>query len=108
MNSPSDVASSVLDAPDFCASVIIPCRNAAKTVGAAVRTALAQTLPPVEVLVIDDASDDGSADVASAAGARVIRNEHRRNAGGARNHGMAQARGNLIAFLDADVEVDPS
>src|SRR4051794_36622998 len=108
MENGSGPASSTVQAPEFAASVIIPCRNAAGTVATAVRTALAQTLPPVEVLVVDDASDDDSADVARAAVARVMRIERRCNAGGARNRGMAEARGNVIAFLDADVEIGPS
>ena len=91
----------------FAVSVVIPCRNAAATVADAVRSALAQTLAPLEVLVIDDASVDGSADAAIASGARVIRCEKRCNAGGARNRGIAAARGNVLAFLDADVEIGP-
>jgi glycosyltransferase involved in cell wall biosynthesis len=91
----------------FAASIIIPCRDSVATVGASVRTALAQTLCPLEVLVIDDASSDGSAEVAIAAGARVIRLEQRRNAGGARNRGIEEARGDVLAFLDADVEIAP-
>jgi glycosyltransferase involved in cell wall biosynthesis len=87
------------------ASVIIPCRNSAGTVGDAVRTALAQSLAPLEVVVVDDASTDGSADVAAAAGALVERLEIRRNAGGARNRGIEVARGDVLAFLDADVEI---
>jgi glycosyltransferase involved in cell wall biosynthesis len=89
------------------ASVIIPCRNAERTVGDAVRSALDQTEPPLEVIVVDDASDDRSADAARAAGARVLRNSRRRNAGGARNVGMEAARGDAYAFLDADA-VAPS
>lgn len=89
----------------FTASIIIPCRNSVATVGACVRTALAQTLCPLEVLVVDDASSDGSPEVAIAAGARVIRLEQRHNAGGARNRGIEEARGNVLAFLDADVEI---
>ncbi len=84
------------------ASVVIPCRNAERTVADAVRSALEQTEPPVEVLVIDDASTDGSAAVARRAGARVIQYGSRRNAGGARNAGIAAARGDAFAFLDAD------
>jgi len=91
----------------FAASIIIPCRNSVATVGASVRTALAQTVPPLEVLVVDDASTDASADTAISAGARVIRLEERRNAGGARNRGMEEARGSVLAFLDADVEIAP-
>jgi glycosyltransferase involved in cell wall biosynthesis len=89
------------------ASVIIPCRNAERTVDEAVRSALAQTEPPIEVLVVDDASTDGSAEVARAAGARVIVNASRRNAGGARNAGMDRASGDVFAFLDADAAAPP-
>jgi glycosyltransferase involved in cell wall biosynthesis len=83
-------------------SVIIPCRNAERTVADAVRSAFAQTEPPLEVLVVDDASTDASAVAARNAGARVIRNGRRRNAGGARNAGMDAANGDAFAFLDAD------
>lgn len=84
------------------ASVVIPCRNAAHTVADSVRSALDQTEPPLEVLVVDDASTDASAETARAAGARVIANARRRNAGGARNAGIAAAKGDVFAFLDAD------
>jgi glycosyltransferase involved in cell wall biosynthesis len=85
------------------ASVIIPCRNARRIVADAVRSAQAQTEPPLEVIVVDDASTDGSAEAAREAGARVIRSERRRLAGGARNIGIEAASGNVLAFLDADV-----
>jgi glycosyltransferase involved in cell wall biosynthesis len=88
-------------------SVIIPCRNGANTVADAVRSALAQTERPVEVIVVDDASTDDTAAIAEGAGARVIRNETRRNAGGARNAGMVAASGDLLAFLDADAVASP-
>jgi glycosyltransferase involved in cell wall biosynthesis len=84
------------------ASVVIPCRNAERTVADSVRSALDQTEPPLEVLVVDDASTDASAEAARSAGARVIENRSRRNAGGARNAGIAAARGDVFAFLDAD------
>ncbi len=84
-------------------SVIIPCRNGERIVGDAVRSALAQSEPPADVLVVDDASTDGTAQAAAAAGARVLRSASRRNAGGARNAGMDAASGDVFAFLDADV-----
>jgi glycosyltransferase involved in cell wall biosynthesis len=89
------------------ASVIIPCRNAEKTVADAVRSALAQTETPAEVLVVDDASSDGSARVAREAGARVSVGARRRNAGGARNAGIEETSGDLLAFLDADAVAAP-
>jgi len=84
-------------------SVIIPCRNGERIVGDAVRSALDQTEPPAEVLVVDDASTDRTAEAARRAGARVIRTETRRNAGGARNLGVDAASGDVYAFLDSDV-----
>jgi glycosyltransferase involved in cell wall biosynthesis len=88
-------------------SVIIPCRNAERIVGDAVKSALAQTEPPCEVIVVDDASTDRSGRVARAAGARVLTNACRRNAGGARNAGIEVASGEVLAFLDADVVAAP-
>lgn len=88
-------------------SVIIPCRNGARTVAASVSSALAQSVAPLEVLVVDDASDDATAAVAEEAGATVVRNAVRRNAGGARNAGLEIAQGDLIAFLDADAVAAP-
>jgi glycosyltransferase involved in cell wall biosynthesis len=84
------------------ASVIIPCRNAERTVAAAVASALGQSEPPAEVLVVDDASEDGSAQIARQAGARVLPLAARRNAGGARNAGIEATKEEMLAFLDAD------
>ena len=89
------------------ASVVIPCRNAAATVADAVASALSQTDPPAEVLVVDDESTDGSAEVARKSGARVLTNGSRRNAGGARNAGIEATSGDLVAFLDADAVAAP-
>jgi glycosyltransferase involved in cell wall biosynthesis len=89
--------------PTMRASVIIPCRNGERIVAEAVRSALSQTEPPLEVIVVDDASTDGTSEAARAAGARVVRTELRRNAGGARNIGVDASGGDVFAFLDADV-----
>jgi glycosyltransferase involved in cell wall biosynthesis len=88
-------------APAF--SVVIPVYNGEKTLADAVRSALAQEPPPLEVLVVDDGSTDGSRAVAGAFGGRV-RVLSGPNAGpsAARNRGAREARGSWIAFLDAD------
>jgi glycosyltransferase involved in cell wall biosynthesis len=86
------------------ASVIIPCHNGARTVGRAVRSAREQILPPLEVLVADDGSTDGSGDVAREAGARVVESGAR-SSGGTRNVGIKAASGDALAFLDCDAVV---
>ncbi len=90
-------------------SVIIPLYNKEAEVGRAVRSALAQTCVPVEVIVVDDGSTDGSAVVVEDIGSPAVRLIKQRNAGvsAARNRGMAEASGDYYAFLDADDEWEP-
>lgn len=84
-------------------SVIVPAYNASKWISQAIQSALDQTRPPAEVLVIDDGSTDSTADIVSAfrSPVRLIRQS---NAGpaAARNLGASQAIGAWLAFLDAD------
>jgi glycosyltransferase involved in cell wall biosynthesis len=84
-------------------SVVIPSYNHARFVGAAIESARAQTLPPSEIIVVDDGStDDTPTQLANAAApVRVIRQENR-GVAAARNTGARAARGELLAFLDAD------
>jgi glycosyltransferase involved in cell wall biosynthesis len=88
---------------DFRASVVVPAYNAARFLAETLETALAQTLPAHEVLVIDDGSTDVTPAVAAKFGAR-IRYIRQPNAGvsAARNHALSLATGNWVAFLDAD------
>ena len=89
-------------------SVVIPAFNAERFLGEAIASALAQTLPPLEVLVVDDGSTDGSRAVAEGFGA-AVRVFTGPNAGpsAARNRGVREARGSWIAFLDADDLFEP-
>lgn len=84
-------------------SVVIPVFNGSKTLARAIDSVLAQTYPAFEILVIDDGSTDTTAEVARqfAGQIRYIRQD---NAGvsSARNHAAAIAKGNWLAFLDAD------
>lgn len=84
-------------------SVIIPAYQAESYVGEAIRSALDQTIVPVEVIVVDDGSTDGTAAVAEGFGG-IVQVVRQANAGtaAARNHGVRLARGTHLAFLDAD------
>jgi glycosyltransferase involved in cell wall biosynthesis len=86
-------------------SVIVPCYNGGAFLEATLRSALAQTFPAIEIIVIDDGSTDESAVIAERAGAgapvRVIR-QHNQGESVARNRGIAEARGTHVLFLDAD------
>ena len=90
-------------------SVVIPTYNRARWLTEAVASALAQTVPPLEVLIVDDGSTDDTEAVA-ATFAPPVRYIRQRNAGvaAARNRGIREARGDLVALLDSDDVWEPS
>jgi glycosyltransferase involved in cell wall biosynthesis len=85
-------------------SVIIPAYNAARFIAQTIRATLGQTYQDVEIIVVDDGSSDGTADIARGFGERVtfVRHERKRGVSTARNSGAARATGAWLAFLDAD------
>lgn len=84
-------------------SVVIPVYNRANLLPATLRSLLAQSVPAGEILVVDDGSTDGSAEVAESFGepVRVIRQANA-GPGAARNRGFAESRGEYIHFFDSD------
>lgn len=84
-------------------SVVVAAYDEEPLIGGLLRSLDDQTLPPLEVIVADDGSRDRTADVAEAAGARVLRLPHRGPAV-ARNEAAGVARGDVLVFLDADME----
>jgi glycosyltransferase involved in cell wall biosynthesis len=85
-------------------SIIIPCYNAERWFAETLESALAQTWPEKEIIVVNDGSRDDSLAVArrfESRGVTVI-DQPNRGASAARNHGLRLARGDFIQFLDAD------
>jgi glycosyltransferase involved in cell wall biosynthesis len=90
-------------------TAIIPTYQHACVVGDAVSSALAQTYPALEVLVVDDGSTDDTAEVLRGFGKRIrVICQANRGLSAARNRGITSASGELIAFLDADDAWMPS
>jgi glycosyltransferase involved in cell wall biosynthesis len=89
-------------------SVVIPCLNEAENVGQCVglaRAILEEHGIDGEIIVVDNGSDDGSAEIARAAGANVIE-EARRGYGSAYLAGFNEARGDYVVMIDADLTYD--
>jgi glycosyltransferase involved in cell wall biosynthesis len=89
-------------------SVMIPVYNGEAYLGEAIESVLNQSYRHVEIIVVDDGSDDGSRDVATryADAVRYARQERAGN-GAARNRAVALATGELFTFLDADDRFAP-
>jgi glycosyltransferase involved in cell wall biosynthesis len=95
-------------APAASVSVVIPCLNEAGNIAECVQRAqhvLAEHAIEGEVIVVDNGSDDGSAEIARFAGARVI-DEPRRGYGSAYRSGFRLAVGDYIVMIDADLTYD--
>jgi GT2 family glycosyltransferase len=88
------------------ASVIVVCWNSAQVLGRCLDQLFAQDYPNHEIVVVDDGSDDDTLGVAEAARARgeltIVRSPRNRGCPHARNLGLRQANGEIVAFIDAD------
>jgi glycosyltransferase involved in cell wall biosynthesis len=88
-------------------SVVTPPRNAAATLPRVLESLAAQKPARAEVVVVDDGSEDGPAELAAERCARVVSTRDGRSAGGARNEGWAAATGEVVVFLEADAVPTP-
>jgi glycosyltransferase involved in cell wall biosynthesis len=93
-------------------SIIVPAYNEARTIDQVLRRVAEQDLGgPYEVIVVDDGSTDGTAELAEGVGlaeVRVVRQPANRGKGAAVRTGIAQTRGEIVVIQDADLEYDPA
>ncbi len=88
-------------------SVIIPTFNRAHVIGRAIESVLAQTISDIELLVVDDASEDNTDKIVSTyrdSRVRYLRCDRRGGAAKARNIGIEGSRGKFLSFMDSDDE----
>lgn len=90
--------------PDLV-SIVIPTYNSARTIERCIRSLQAQTHPAIEILVIDNHSQDGTPEIAARCGARVFTVGPERSA--QVNRGVMEALGDYVYRVDGDFEVDP-
>ncbi len=86
-------------------TVVIPCYNEAGSIGACLAALRAQTVLPLEIIVVDNNSRDNTADIAKTYAAVRIIKENKPGLIAARNAGFAAAKGDIIARIDADTRV---
>ena len=91
-------------------SIIITCYNYGQYLAQAIDSALAQTYPNIEVVVVDDGSTDNSLEVAYDYGSKikVVNQPHSGSPAVARNTGLANTTGELVVSLDADDWLEPN
>ena len=88
-------------------SVVIAVRDQARYLGEAIDSVLGQSLPPQRLVVVDDASSDGTAEVARSRGVETIVLPECLGPAGARNAGAALIDSEYICFLDGDDRMTP-
>jgi glycosyltransferase involved in cell wall biosynthesis len=89
-------------------SLVIPYYRASQTIARAVESAVGQTVPPLEILIVDDGSPEDAAELTKQLGSSVtVIRKPNGGAASARNLGIEHAKGEWIAFLDADDYWEP-
>ncbi|NLY15922.1 MAG: glycosyltransferase family 2 protein [Gammaproteobacteria bacterium] len=88
-------------------SIILPAKNESAAIGSTV-AGLAERFPQAEIIVVNDGSTDNTAEVAVAAGARVVSHPYSKGNGAAIKTGARAAQGEVLVFMDADGQHDPA
>ncbi len=91
----------------FSISIVIPAMNEAATIGQVI-AGVRDHCPDAEIVVVDDASRDTTAEVAAAAGARVIRRPYNVGNGAGVKTGVRAATGDVVVIVDGDGQMNPA
>ena len=83
-------------------SVIVPAYNAASSIRPCLKSLMIQEIPAYEVIVVNDASVDNTAEIVCAMGIRLVDRKNNGGAGAARAEGAKNATGDILAFADSD------
>ncbi|MEO3748352.1 glycosyltransferase 87 family protein [Plantactinospora sp. B5E13] len=100
-------AAPVPEVPVVPVSVIVPNYNKEKTLAACLAAVHAQTVTPVEVIVVDDASTDRSREIVAGFPCLLVPFDTNRGVSAARNAGAARATGEVLFFVDSDIALAP-
>jgi glycosyltransferase involved in cell wall biosynthesis len=87
-------------------SIVMPAKNESFSIGKVV-TSVREICPLAEIIVVNDGSSDETAQIAAAAGAKVISHPYSKGNGAAIKSGAREASGNIIVFMDGDGQHDP-
>lgn len=88
-------------------SIILPAKNEENTIGSLV-SQIRDSLPNAEIIVVDDGSQDGTARMAMAAGAIIVKHPYSKGNGAAVKTGAREAGGEILVFMDADGQHNPA
>lgn len=91
----------------FSLSIILPAKNESAAIGFTVSSVITM-FPQAEILVVNDGSTDNTAQVAEAAGAKVVSHSYSKGNGAAIKTGARAAKGDVLVFMDADGQHDPA
>ena len=84
-------------------SVVVPAYNAERTIERCLSSIVSSRHPPLEVIVVDDASSDSTPEISNRFDVRLVTLEQNKGEGYGRNQGGKIARGDIVTFVDSDI-----